>query len=47
MVSKINNRKGADPVGVAVKAIYNEIGFAGLWRGLGARVVMVGTLTGL
>jgi len=47
MVSKINNRKGNDPVGKAVAAIYSEIGFAGLWRGLGARVVMVGTLTGL
>jgi len=47
MVSKINNRKGNDPVLKAVSAIYSEIGFAGLWRGLGARVVMVGTLTGL
>jgi solute carrier family 25 phosphate transporter 3 len=31
----------------SVKQIYGDIGFAGLWKGLGARVLMVGTLTGL
>lgn len=30
-----------------VGKIYGEIGFNGLWRGLGARIIMVGTLTGL
>jgi len=30
-----------------VGKIYSEIGFAGLWRGLGVRIVMIGTLTGL
>jgi len=25
----------------------NELGFKGLYRGLGARIIMVGTLTGL
>lgn len=30
-----------------MKAIYAEIGFAGLWKGLGARIFMIGTLTGL
>ena len=29
-----------------IKIIYSEIGMSGLWRGLGARIFMVGTLTG-
>ena len=49
MVSKINGFKADVPVstGVIVKKIYAEIGFAGLWNGLGTRILMVGTLTGL
>lgn len=47
MVSKINNKKGPEPLGVKAKAIYNEIGFNGLWRGLPTRIFMIGTLTGL
>ena len=27
--------------------IYADIGFAGLWSGLGVRIIMIGTLTGL
>tara|TARA_B110000090_G_scaffold155510_1_gene170941 strand:- start:165 stop:563 length:399 start_codon:yes stop_codon:yes gene_type:complete len=27
--------------------IFNEIGFAGIWGGLGTRIIMIGTLTGL
>ena len=27
--------------------ILNEIGFAGIWGGLGTRIIMIGTLTGL
>lgn len=30
-----------------VGTIYSEIGFAGLWGGLGTRILMVGTLTAL
>jgi len=30
-----------------VKNIYADIGFKGLWAGLGARIFMIGTLTGL
>lgn len=30
-----------------IKSIYGEIGMAGLWRGLGTRIIMIGTLTGL
>ncbi|KAA1127048.1 Cu/Pi carrier [Puccinia graminis f. sp. tritici] len=30
-----------------VSSIYKEIGFGGLWAGLGTRIVMVGTLTAL
>ena len=46
MVSKLNNIQSDEPVGAQVKSIYRDIGMAGLWRGLGARIVMVGTLTG-
>jgi len=53
MVSKINKIKMDGGIGEKVKAIYSGtpttpgIGFAGLWAGLGPRVVMIGTLTGL
>lgn len=49
MVSKLNNVKSDVPVSTmtAVKKIYGEIGFRGLWNGLGTRILMVGTLTGL
>jgi hypothetical protein len=30
-----------------VGSIYADIGFAGLWAGLGTRIVMIGTLTAL
>merc|ERR1711916_218683 len=38
---------GGEGMGAAMSKIYADIGFAGLWRGLVARVVMIGTLTGL
>lgn len=47
MVSKINNKKGPEPLGVKASAIYKDIGFSGLWRGLTTRIFMIGTLTGL
>lgn len=47
MVSILNKKSSTDPVTTQVKNIYGEIGFKGLWNGLGARIVMVGTLTGL
>lgn len=49
MVSKLNNVKSDVPVSTmtAVKKIYGDIGFKGLWSGLGTRILMVGTLTGL
>lgn len=46
MVSKLNNIKSEAPLGENIKKIYGEIGMAGLWRGLGARIFMIGTLTG-
>jgi len=49
MVSILNKRSddtGAS-IGTKVRQIYGEIGFNGLWSGLGARIVMIGTLTGL
>jgi solute carrier family 25 phosphate transporter 3 len=42
MVSKLNQKKGATMGG-----IYKELGFAGLWKGLVPRIVMIGTLTAL
>ncbi|GMF07346.1 unnamed protein product [Ambrosiozyma monospora] len=47
MVSKINNAsKPGESTGAAVARIYKQIGFGGLWTGLGIRIVMIGTLTG-
>lgn len=45
MVSIINKRSSSDPLGTQVKEIYAEIGFPGLWKGLGTRIFMIGTLT--
>lgn len=47
MVSILNKKSGSEPTGQKVKQIYAEIGFKGLWNGLGTRILMVGTLTGL
>lgn len=51
MVSKLNDgkvgRKEGEALGGAVARIYKDIGFSGLWNGLGARIFMIGTLTGL
>jgi len=47
MVSKLNSIKSEGSLGANVSKIYSQIGFAGLWRGLGTRIIMVGTLTGL
>lgn len=47
MVSKLNNVQGSGSVGEKVGKIYKDIGFAGLWRGLATRILMIGTLTGL
>jgi len=45
MVSILNKRKGEGSTGDQIKKIYGEIGFNGLWKGLGTRIFMVGTLT--
>lgn len=47
MVSILNKKSGNEPTGQKIKQIYSEIGFKGLWNGLGTRILMVGTLTGL
>ena len=41
MVSVMNK------TGQSAGEIYKDIGFNGLWKGLGTRIFMVGTLTGL
>ncbi|CAK7895214.1 mitochondrial phosphate carrier protein 2 [[Candida] anglica] len=47
MVSKINSsKKPNESVGTALKRIYGDIGFKGVWNGLPVRIVMIGTLTG-
>ncbi|OAV89503.1 hypothetical protein, variant [Puccinia triticina 1-1 BBBD Race 1] len=47
MVSKLNavGKEGSSKP--TVRSIYNEIGFGGLWAGLGTRIMMIGTLTAL
>jgi solute carrier family 25 phosphate transporter 3 len=53
MVSKINKIKMEGSLMDKMRFIYTGtpeqpgIGFAGLWKGFGPRVVMIGTLTGL
>lgn len=47
MVSKLNNMKTEGSTAENVAKIYKDIGFNGLWRGLGTRIIMIGTLTGL
>ena len=42
LVSYLNKAPGAG-IGAAVK----DLGFAGLWQGLGPRIIMIGTLTAL
>jgi len=47
LVSIMNKRDSPKPAMVQVKEIYADIGFKGLWAGLGARIFMIGTLTGM
>merc|ERR1712156_1255833 len=42
VVSKLNNTEGGTFVSVA-----KDLGFAGMWKGLAPRIVMIGTLTAL
>lgn len=42
IVSKLNQAKGSNFVQVA-----KGLGFAGMWKGLGPRIIMIGTLTAL
>jgi solute carrier family 25 phosphate transporter 3 len=44
ILNKRTNTTGAS-TGQQVKEIYAEIGFPGLWKGLGTRIFMIGTLT--
>jgi solute carrier family 25 phosphate transporter 3 len=45
MVSILNKRTSSESTGTQIKQIYGEIGFGGLWKGLGTRIFMIGTLT--
>lgn len=47
MVWKISSdKKTKETTGGALKRIYGDISFRGIWNGLPVRVVMIGTLTG-
>jgi len=46
IVSKIYSAQTEGSLLSNVGKIYAQIGFAGLWRGLGTRIIMIGTLTG-
>jgi solute carrier family 25 phosphate transporter 3 len=45
MVSILNKRTSTASTGTQIKEIYADIGFNGLWKGLGTRIFMIGTLT--
>jgi len=47
VVSKLNQTKTEGGTGAAVVKILKDLGFAKVWTGLGIRIVMIGTLTGL
>ncbi|GAA5991330.1 hypothetical protein JCM5350_006986 [Sporobolomyces pararoseus] len=47
MVSKLNAPLKPGEAKPSVGSIYSEIGFGGLWAGLGTRIFMIGTLTAL
>ncbi|CAG8622881.1 67_t:CDS:2, partial [Paraglomus brasilianum] len=49
LVSKLNNVKKAEGESTAALSLRlaKDLGFTGLWRGLGTRVIMIGTLTAL
>jgi solute carrier family 25 phosphate transporter 3 len=49
LVSKLNNVAKAEGESTAALSLrlMKELGFTGIWRGLGARIVMIGTLTAL
>ena len=42
MVSKLNAPLAPGQAKPSVGSIYSEIGFAGLWGGLGTRIFMIG-----
>ncbi|CAB5102151.1 unnamed protein product [Rhizophagus irregularis] len=49
LVSKLNNVKKAEGESTLALSLRltKELGFTGMWRGLGTRVIMIGTLTAL
>lgn len=44
LVSKLNDTSGKAG---GISSVIRELGWSGVWRGLGPRIAMVGTLTGL
>ncbi|KAF9085792.1 mitochondrial phosphate carrier protein [Mortierella sp. AD031] len=47
LLSKINKSSGTGPVMTRLTGLARELGFRGLFLGLGPRIIMVGTLTAL
>jgi solute carrier family 25 phosphate transporter 3 len=47
IVSQLNKSESSGSTLTKIKEIVGELGFAGIWRGLVTRIIMIGTLTGL
>jgi solute carrier family 25 phosphate transporter 3 len=49
LFSKLNNiqKSAGQGTGGMIGEIVRDLGFRGIWRGLGPRIIMIGTLTGL
>jgi solute carrier family 25 phosphate transporter 3 len=47
VVSKLNTLSKTGGGAPTIGQILSDLGFRGVWRGLGARIVMIGTLTAL
>ena len=47
VVSKLNQSQSEGSTFSKIGSILGELGFSGVWRGLGTRIIMIGTLTGL
>jgi solute carrier family 25 phosphate transporter 3 len=46
VLSRINMARKRDAAVPSIRSVINEIGFGGLWKGIGLRCAMVGTISG-
>lgn len=47
LISKVVSKFRNVPFSEKIRNAYSEIGFLGLWKGVGVRMAKIGTLTGL